>query len=78
MNAACKPNEFFLLLGAREFKRTKTKECVNNALNVVKDYMYWGQITQREYERIKSEIKSAPYDDAISDIMTNLRKRIYN
>lgn len=78
MNAACKPNEFFLLLGAREFKRTKSKECVNNALHVIKDYKYWGQITQIEYERIKSEIKSAPHDDAISDIMTKVRKHIYN
>ena len=69
--------DYYAYLCVPEFKRNRTSTCEENALNVLKDYAHWGQITKEDYNNLKKEIKSAPHNDAISDIMTRLRKRIY-
>jgi hypothetical protein len=69
-------NGFFPLLCPLEFKRSRTAECEGNALDMLEAYRDFGKISQEEYERREKEIKSAPHDDAISDIMTKIRNRI--
>jgi hypothetical protein len=70
--------EYFPIFCPREFKRSRTPECEKNALSVIADYLEWDTITHEEHDYLEREIISAPHDDAISDIMTHLRHRIYN
>jgi hypothetical protein len=71
-------NDFFACLSTPVFERKKTSSCVSNALSTLKDYKYYRQIKEDEYKQLKKEIKSAPNDDAVSNIMTKLRKRVYS
>ena len=61
-----------------EYKRTRTSDCEKSAIDVLKSYKYYRQISKDEFEMLKAEIQAAPHDDAISNIMTKLRKRVYN
>lgn len=60
------------------FKRTRTKECEDDALDMLEAYRDFYHISQEEYDQTKREIISAPHNDAISNIMTHLRKRVFN
>ena len=60
-----------------EYKRTRTSDCEKSAIDVLKSYKYYRQITKDEFERIKADIKAAPHDDAIANIMSRLRHRVY-
>ena len=75
---AMKSNEYFPTLASSCYVRGKTKDYVKNALATLSDYKRYGQISVEEYAKCKSEITSAPHDDAIADIMTRLRKKIYH
>ena len=72
------PMEFYPYLKPPVFKRTRTKACETDAISVICAYKRYGQITEDECKALTKEIKTAPHDDAISNIMTRLRKRIYD
>lgn len=74
---ATQMKDFFPAIYPRELKRNKTPGCVSNAINVINDYCYYRQISKEEGQLLKREIKAAPHDDAVSNIMTKLRLRIY-
>lgn len=74
---AKQPSNFFVCLSTPVFERKKTASCVANALDTLGDYKYYRQVTEEEYKKLRKEIKSAPHDDAIADIMCKLRKRVY-
>ena len=66
----------FIPLCPKEFKRNRTVECERYALDMLAAYKDFGRISYAEYRQKEKEIKSAPHDDAISNIMTRLRKKI--
>lgn len=74
---AKQPSDYYFYLATPVFKRTRTPNCETNALATLKDYRRYAQITEDEFKALKKEIKAAPHDDAISNIMTKLRKRVY-
>ena len=77
-NALAKqPASYCSFLVAPTFKRSRTERCEEQALAALKDYKRYAQITEDEYKELKKEIKAAPHDDAISNIMTKLRKKVY-
>ena len=67
----------FILFQAPTFERKKTTNYETSALSALNDYKHYRQITDTEYKRLRKEIVSAPHDDAISSIMTRLRKKVY-
>jgi hypothetical protein len=71
------PNNYFSYLATPTIKRSRTTAYKSQALDVLKSYKYYGQISDEEFKTVKKEIKAAPHDDAISSIMTKLRKRVY-
>ncbi len=73
---AMQSTEFFPMLCAREFKRSRSRDCEKDALDMLASYKKYNQISLEDYEATKREIKAAPHDDAISNIMTKVRKRI--
>lgn len=75
---AMKSNEYFPTLVSSCYMRGKTKDYEKNALTTLDDYKRYGQISAEEHAKCRKEILSAPHDDAIADIMTNLRKKIYH
>lgn len=74
---AKRQKDFFACLTTPVFERKRTAGCESNALNTLRDYKHYRQITESEYKQLKKEIKAAPNDDSISNIMTRLRKRVY-
>ena len=79
MNGAIanQPKEYYSYIMAPTFKRTRTMSCESDALTVVCTYKRYGQITEEECKAITKQIKAAPHDDAISNIMSRLRRRVY-
>ena len=71
---AARVEEFFVIC-PKELKRHVSAECRNNAKGMLSAYLKYNMISQAEYDSALREIKSAPHDDAISDIMTKVRKR---
>lgn len=71
---AAKVEEFFVIC-PKELKRHVSTECVNNAKGMLKAYLDYNMISKTDYESVLREIASAPHDDAISNIMTKVRKR---
>lgn len=71
------PNNYFSYLATPTIKRNRTTAYKSQALDALQSYKYYRQITEEEYKQIKKEIQAAPHDDAISSIMTKLRKRVY-
>jgi hypothetical protein len=71
------PDSYCSFLVAPTFKRTRTPNCETNAIATLKDYRRYAQITEDEFKALKKEIKAAPHDDAIANIMCKLRKRVY-
>lgn len=67
--------ERFFPVCPKELKRYVSAECRNNAKGMLAAYLKHEMISQTEYDTALREIKSAPHDDAISDIMTKVRKR---
>lgn len=61
----------------KERKRTLSDEYVHDALVALKDYKHWGIINRAEYCSLKSQIKRAESDDAVANIMTRLRHKVY-
>lgn len=58
--------------------RTKrTCAYISNALDTLKAYHDYRQITEEEYLSIKKQIKASKNDDVVSGIMCRLRKRVY-
>lgn len=72
-----RPKEFYPYLVAPTFKRAKTPNYETNALATLKDYRRYAQITEDEYKDLKKEIKAAPHDDAVANIMSKLRRKVY-
>lgn len=66
--------EQFFPVCPKEFKRYISKECKCNAKDMLKSYLDNKMISKAEYDTALMEIESAPHDDAISDIMTKVRK----
>lgn len=58
------------------FKRKRTVSYVNDCLLTIKDYKRHGMISTETFESAKTEIKTAPHDDAIADIMMRVRREI--
>lgn len=58
------------------FEREKTKAYVSDCLRTIKDYKRHGMISAELYENTKKEIKAAPHDDALADIMMRVRRNI--
>ena len=58
-------------------KRNRTLAYEAEALGVLKDYRHWSKISNTEYENLKKQIKAAPHNDAISSIMSRLRRKMY-
>lgn len=71
------PNNYFSYLATPVIKRSKSSAYKSQALDALKSYRYYRQISEDEYKQLKKEIQAAPHDDAISSIMTKLRKRVY-
>lgn len=65
------------ILCPSECKRKLSAFYVLEAIEVLRSYRSYNQISQEEYNSLAKEIKSAPHDDAIANIMTHLRKRVY-
>ena len=73
---AGKPNEYFSYICPPVFKRKRTADGERNALDMLKAYRDFNKISKERYLEIKSEIKKAPDDDTISNIMTRIRHSI--
>ena len=71
------PTSFYPCLTPPAFKRTRTVDCETTALDVLEAYRDFGKVKKDEYNQLVEQIKAAPHDDAISNIMTRLRKRVY-
>ena len=74
---AMRPSEYRPTAYKVERKRTRTSDCEKSAIDVLKSYKYYRQITKDEFARIQAEIQAAPHDDAIANIMSRLRHRVY-
>ena len=72
---AMRQEEYFPILCPTEFHRKKTAECKRDALGMLKAYHKNSMISDADYNDTKKEIEAAPHDDAISNIMTKVRKR---
>lgn len=72
---AMKSQEYYTIFPS-VFQRTRTKECERDALDMLAAYRDFNKISHAEYDQAKREIITAPHDDAVSNIMTKLRKRI--
>lgn len=73
---AGKPSEYFAYISTPGFQRKRTYDGERNALDMLKAYKDFNKISKEQYQEIKKEIKNAPHDDAISDIMCKLRHKI--
>lgn len=71
---AAKVERFFPVC-PKELKRYVTAECRNNAKGMLDAYLKYNMISKVDYDSTLKEIKNAPHDDAISDIMAKVRKR---
>lgn len=71
---AVKPNEYYCLCPP-VFKRKRTEGCIRDALDMLESYMDFRMIDEKDYKEAKREIQKAPHDDAISNIMTKVRKK---
>ena len=60
-----------------ERKKRVNAECLQNALETLRDYKHWSLIKEDDHAKIKRQIKSAKTNDEISGIMCRLRHRIY-
>ena len=58
-----------------KYIRSRTSEHESYALDMLKAYRDFKQISDELYVQAEREIKAAPHDDAISDIMTKVRKK---
>lgn len=72
MAIAARVEEYFVICPK---ERHVSAECRNNAKGMLKAYLDYNMISKADYESALMEIKSAPHDDAISNIMTKVRNR---
>lgn len=72
---AMRVDEYYPAIFPAKYIRKRTTECECNALSMLKAYRDFNQISGEIYAQAEREIKSAPHDDAISNIMTKVRKK---
>lgn len=72
---AMRMDEYYPTIFPAKYVRKRTPECEKNALNMLKAYKDYNQISASLYHQAKAEIENAPHDDAISNIMTKVRKK---
>ena len=68
---------YSVILCPLKYKRKLSESYIAQAIDVLRSYRQYNQITQDEYSSLAKQIKNAPHDDAISNIMTRLRNRVY-
>lgn len=71
---AARVEEFFPVC-PKDFKRSKSAECKRYATEMLDVYLDNNMISEAVYDAALNAIENAPHDDAISNIMTKVRKR---
>ena len=72
---AMQVGEYYPTIFPAKYVRKRTKDYEANAIEVLNAYKDDELISDEVYEQAKREIESAPHDDAISNIMTKVRKK---
>ena len=71
-----KGSDYFPYLCPPAPQRKRTADCEKDALDMLEVYRDFKKITVEEFQTVKSEIKNAKSDDAISGIMCRIRHRV--
>lgn len=62
----------------KEFVHTKSEQNITEVLKCLADYKYYRMITETEYAKLVKQVENAESDDAVANIMTRLRHKIFN
>lgn len=72
---AMRVGEYYPAIFPAKYVRKRTADYEANAIEVLNAYKDDNLISEEVYEQAEREIKLAPHDDAISNIMTKVRKK---
>lgn len=67
-------SEYYPIISSKKIVRKRTVDYANDALDMLKFYHEKKLISDDTYKKARKEINSAPHDDAVSDIMMNIRR----
>ena len=69
-------SEYYPIFSNKKIVRKRTVDCANDALDMLGAYLEHELISLEAYNNAVREINNAPHDDAIADILMNIRRKI--
>ena len=69
-------SEYYPIFSNKKIVRKRTTDYVNDALDMLDAYLEDKLISLETYSNATREINDAPHDDAIADIVMNIRRKI--